>query len=477
LRQVIAVELAGPLEEVAETISGIFADMGEDMREGVQEAVRISLGHLANFLDGAANIADFVNQNPMMAQFGLLGFVVFGPKGAAIGGIIGAIFEKISREAAKFGIGISETEHTLNQIVDIEAAIERRTQAIAEVQDDINRRKQEGQRVTDHEIEALDGMFERLGTLVNRRDELVDSLGEEVDLQAEINRHLEEQADTGTIVSDIMRATAEALRNAVDNAEDLTDQVKELRQETGDGEGDPDPVIPIALKLSEEERQALEDRLQMLRDSREDELEALAEYLKAKEEKILEDIANEVEHKAELEKLLTDVQDEGRRARIALAEREAKQRREVMQGMLNNLSTLMDSGSRELFGIGKAAALANAAIAAQESITHAFNKGNAVGGPPLGFAFAGTAAAATGVQLSRLSSMSYGSNSTSAPTTGGGGTASTAQAQAAPQAGGQTQSLLVQGDFTQDQLFTGSTVRKLIESIAEQQRDGFTVVI
>ena len=137
----------------------------------------------------------------------------------------------------------------------------------------------------------------------------------------------------------------------------------------------------------------------------------------------------------------------------------------------------MQTGSRELFAIGKAAAISNALIAGQEAVTHAFNKGNQVGGPPLGFAFAATAAAATGAQISRLASTSFGSSSGGQPTTGGGGTTSTAQAQAAPQTAGQTQSLLVQGDFTQDQLFTGTTVRKLIESIAEQQRDGFTVVI
>jgi hypothetical protein len=96
----------------------------------------------------------------------------------------------------------------------------------------------------------------------------------------------------------------------------------------------------------------------------------------------------------------------------------------------------------------------------------------------VGAAFAAAAAAATGFQISRLASTQFGSGGASQPTTGGAGGATTATAQPAQQqAGGQAQTLLVQGDFSQDQLFTGSTVRKLIESIAEQQRDGFTVVV
>lgn len=42
----------------------------------------------------------------------------------------------------------------------------------------------------------------------------------------------------------------------------------------------------------------------------------------------------------------------------------------------------------------------------------------------------------------------------------------------------QTQrTLMVQGDFSPNQLFTGDTVRGLIDAIAEQQKDGYTVVV
>lgn len=66
---------------------------------------------------------------------------------------------------------------------------------------------------------------------------------------------------------------------------------------------------------------------------------------------------------------------------------------------LANLEALQKTGSKEAFQIGKAAALARAAIALPETALQAFKSGVGIGGPPLGAAFA---AAATAVQLANI---------------------------------------------------------------------------
>lgn len=74
---------------------------------------------------------------------------------------------------------------------------------------------------------------------------------------------------------------------------------------------------------------------------------------------------------------------------------------------LGDLSGLMNTHSRKLFEIGKAAAIANALISAKESVVDAWKWGNKVGGPPLGAAFAAAAAAAQAANISAIASTNF----------------------------------------------------------------------
>ena len=224
-------------------------------------------------------------------------------------------------------------------------------------------------------------------------------------------------------------------------------------------------------------REHLAGRIQAIREAQMSELEALQHREDEKRDLLDQALRIEEITAEEHQTMLARIEQDGADARLAIAQREADARRAILTESLSNLSNLMQTGSRELFNIGKAAAISEAIVNGQAAVTASYRRGANIGGPAVGAAFAATAAVATGAQISRLASTSFGSGSGGQPTTGGAGGTVTAQAQPAAQTGGQAQTLLVQGDFTQDQLFTGSTVRKLIESIAEQQRDGFTVVI
>jgi hypothetical protein len=78
-----------------------------------------------------------------------------------------------------------------------------------------------------------------------------------------------------------------------------------------------------------------------------------------------------------------------------------------MSGMMSNLSSLMNTGSRKMFEIGKAAAIANALIAGKESVIESYKAGAKIGGPPVGAAYAATAAVSTASMISQIRSSSF----------------------------------------------------------------------
>lgn len=105
--------------------------------------------------------------------------------------------------------------------------------------------------------------------------------------------------------------------------------------------------------------------------------------------------------------------------RIAIDEREKKEKFDIAAGSFANLSTLMQSGSKREFEIGKKAALATAVIKGIEAIQSSYAAGAKFGGPLLGAAFAATAAVATKMNVDAISRQSFGGGGSI--TSGGGG--------------------------------------------------------
>jgi hypothetical protein len=88
-----------------------------------------------------------------------------------------------------------------------------------------------------------------------------------------------------------------------------------------------------------------------------------------------------------------------------------------LQSFLGVMAAAQNSGSRTMFEIGKAAAIANASITAAKTVVDAYGWGNTIGGPVLGGVFAAAAAAAQAANIASIASQSYGGG-------GGGGSAS-----------------------------------------------------
>jgi hypothetical protein len=162
--------------------------------------------------------------------------------------------------------------------------------------------------------------------------------------------------------------------------------------------------------------------------------------------------------------------------RLRLAEQTASKEMQVAVQKIMGMTAAAASGSKELFEINKAASIANALLAARESVTSAYRFGARIGGPYLGAAFAATAALATAAQVRQLASTSFNSGTSAAGSVGSAGGSSGAlapsqtaaaqpvsRAQSAPQ----IVSIQLQGD-----VFGREAVRNLISEINEAISDG-----
>jgi len=104
---------------------------------------------------------------------------------------------------------------------------------------------------------------------------------------------------------------------------------------------------------------------------------------------------------------------------LSIDKKSAIEKRTHTQKALTDVAALMNTHSRKLFELGKAAAIANALISARESVVDAFKWGSKLGGPPLAFAFAAAAAAAQAANIASIASTSFGGGG-SATSSGGG---------------------------------------------------------
>lgn len=202
-------------------------------------------------------------------------------------------------------------------------------------------------------------------------------------------------------------------------------------------------------KMEDAEAKRLElqqTRLESLQQSYMTEQELLAAKLMTEKELLDQALADEQLTMQEHQELLQHSQQRHQDAMTAIDQRAAAERLAVTKGMLSNLSTLMSSQSKQAFKIGKAAAIANALVNAQEAIVGSYAAGARIGGPILGAAFAVTAAAATAVQIQNIRNTSFG----------GGGSVSTGGAapgpvnpeqetQGQPEGGGTTQNISISG--------------------------------
>ena len=170
--------------------------------------------------------------------------------------------------------------------------------------------------------------------------------------------------------------------------------------------------------------------------------------------------------KTSTEDMITDIESDAARDRKIIAEAEQAAKLNALSGAFKSLASLMNTGSKKLFEIGKAAAIAGAIVDGYAAIQGAIKTGNQIGGPPVGAAFGAAAAIQTAVQIKGIAKQKIGGaqsiGSTSSfsggvPATNSGG-------------GGGSRNVTVAG-LDPSSLFSGEQVREMLKNLAGDGAD------
>jgi len=147
----------------------------------------------------------------------------------------------------------------------------------------------------------------------------------------------------------------------------------------------------------------------------------------------------------------------------------------IVDSAMSNISSVIGQEGGAAFQIMKAISQATALVKGYEAVVSAYAAGSAVGGPPVGAAFAAIAAAGVAAQIAALQAVQpNGAGGTPAPMPSAGAT-SAAAATGQP-AAGSGQTLYVRG-LDPKGWYSGLAMRDLAEALIDYQKNGGTIVL
>ena len=310
--------------------------------------------------------------------------------------------------------------------------------------------------VVNKPIQAINELIEKINDFTGASFEpiSISSLGKKI--QTELQTVLDAQ---GIFVEDLQKTLMEPLpsvqfeeyvRKAQETSEQVAKEMAKINSMAVGGQGDGGGQN----KQAADEQAKLQEKLARVQEANMTELEMLRTKL-AEESAIINESREQgliseqewqetmLQNLERFEANKTSIEDAAAQEREKIAEAEQRAKLQGFQSMFGNLSTLMNTESKKMFKIGKAAALAGAIVDGYAAITGAYKVGASIGGPPLGAAFGAAAGAATFAQIQNIRSASFNSNA--------GGSAASA-------AGTATGGINAQGQAVQGQAQTGQNV-------------------
>lgn len=416
----LTAEMSPALKAAADEIAEQFGEASGSIEDGASNAADAVINTFATVLEKAASVADFVEQNPQAAQYGLLGYVLFGKKGAALGAVIGSAFEMITEPLKQMGLIGMEAVEPLNQEIEFFES------KLKTIQTALNAMDWAGMGAGSP---AYDDLIEKATLLQVQISDLKDQIVEGSDAEAEFNRLMQEGSEKGLSLAESMRAVAAAMRDA-----------KQANDEAGEDADSPKDA-PVAVAAEESTKIALD---------------AYKQYYAMR--------VQAARQASGLEKWIQQSTLDASRT------------------ILGNLSTLMQTENKKQFEIGKKAAIGAAVIDTIASAQSAFKalSGVPIVGPALGAAAAASALVAGYARVSQISSTSFGSSGGGgAGGAGGGGVDPAVSTAVAGQQGvgaGQNSTLVVEG-IDSDTILSGASTKALIEKITQAQKDGYEVKV
>ena len=250
------------------------------------------------------------------------------------------------------------------------------------------------------------------------------------------------------------------------------------------GDQDAPEGAPEGEPITDTERDKLEKRLEFIREANMSERELTLEKFALENEDLNTALENELITKQEWadqaaaqkqreEDKLTSIEDKASDARKKLAAIEADFKKKALGDALSAMSTLMNSESRKMFEIGKAAALAQAVVDGYAAITGAYKVGASIGGPVLGAAYGAAAGLATFQQIQKIRSASFSGGGGGGGSGGGGSVTQGINNQSEP-VKAPTETMVANLNIT-GQNFDRRTVIGLVEQINDLQEDGMRI--
>lgn len=258
-------------------------------------------------------------------------------------------------------------------------------------------------------------------------------------------------------------------------AQETAQKVVEARKRTGGDEASP-------LGLTDQDRAAMESKLEAIRQSTLTEQEILREKIESDREILAAALENKLlDEETYLQRLNdinatyqaehTAIEKKAAKDREDVAAEEAKAKMDAMSAAFSNMSTLMNSESRKMFEVGKAAAIANTLVNAYTAIAGAYKVGSSIGGPVLGAAYGAAAGLAQFQTLQSIRNQQFGSGGGAAGSVTQQANSGSVPAVAGPQQAESTRTMRIEG-FSANSLYQGSQLQAMAGALEEFWGDG-----
>ena len=426
----IITELAGRLNDAAYEAGGF--------RQAAQDAAETGLrgfGHLADVVEGVRR------------TFMLLGQAI----ATAMLGAQALVWETAEAIINGPGRAINQLTRLINNLpfVDVQQL------GMSNLGKEVNQKMRLAQRATREGVAAMQGTLMR-PMPSSSIEEMIDSIRERARGMAEeavgARRELLDLSEIGSGMEEENAAASE------ERDEEELDRRREMME-----------------RRLEILREGLMDEKEMEEHRHEEKLEELREFLEQEllTEKEFDELKEDVEQ-AHMDKM-RDIRRRGLSDMDKLTEQSWRKQANAVASRMAEMTAIVGRESRAMFEINKIAAIANALLSAREAITGAYAFGARIGGPPLGAAMAGVAAASTAAQINQIRGQSFGGGGGSSPSvqsssagtpvteTGGGGSGG---------GGSISRSITIRGEGVSQEWIRESLVPALNEAAGDGVRFG-----
>lgn len=309
------------------------------------------------------------------------------------------------------------------------------------------------------------------GAISDLRGEM-EGMGYGLTVAERVDKQMESLAETLQKVDEEAAVAAESLSTVADAQQQLSDSFPI----------DPGKQITAFKDLMDKMRGGMEEQIALERESYQRRLEEIDKFneeygIRTDERMELEKAAQE-EHFRKLAEIrdsytsreLTQEEQWGKQ-RADFERKGAKEKARILTGAFSDTLNSVQTHSKTLFQVQKAASIANAVVSTHE----AFNKALAAYPPPWNYALAGAVAVAGIARVQAIARTSIGGGSSASSAGGSGASAQPSGIPSSQQGLGAARQNELHVSITglsPGELFSRDAVQSLIESINEQIQDG-----